>query len=418
MTATLPLIVQQHAEETALLRSSRSYLVRAAHIGLRDLARHDDRIAAHLDGLAIAGDAGWRCAQTALDRPGTGEVFTATVRALSDARTEALHKLLALAEAVPEARAGLRSAFGWVPATHLRGVTRSLLDSSHAFHREVGLAACSFHGADPGSVLAAALDDADASLRSRALRLAGELGRLELLPACLARLADDEPACRFHATRAALLLGNRQTALDGLQALALASGPFQAEAVALFFKLVPPAQARPLLAMLARQPAQLRFLLQGVAFTGDPDYVPWLIARMAELPPARLAGQAFSFISGASLAALHLDTDAPDEWPVVPDEDPAANDAAMDEDESLPWPDPNLVVAWWQSKTGDFAAGSRYFVGEPPSVAHCISVLKNGFQRQRIAAAEYLCLLQPGTPLFNVAAPAWRQQRLLAQMGA
>jgi hypothetical protein len=44
--------------------------------------------------------------------------------------------------------------------------------------------------------------------------------------------------------------------------------------------------------------------------------------------------------------------------------------------------------------------------------------LKTGFQRQRIAAAEYLTLLAPGTPLFNTAAPAWRQQRLLAKMSA
>ena len=138
---------------------------------------------------------------------------------------------------------------------------------------------------------------------------------------------------------------------------------------------------------------------------------------MAELPPARLAGQAFSFISGASLAALHLDTDAPDEWPVVPDEDPAANDAAMDEAESLPWPDPNLLVARWHSNTGDFAAGSRYFVAEPPSVAQCNSVLKTGFQRPRNAAAEDLCLLQPGTRLFPVAAPTARQTRLLAAAG-
>jgi hypothetical protein len=46
----------------------------------------------------------------------------------------------------------------------------------------------------------------------------------------------------------------------------------------------------------------------------------------------------------------------------------------------------------------------------------CIDVLKNGYQRQRILAAHYLCLLDPGTPLFNTSAPAWRQQRLLARM--
>jgi hypothetical protein len=35
---------------------------------------------------------------------------------------------------------------------------------------------------------------------------------------------------------------------------------------------------------------------------------------------------------------------------------------------------------------------------------------------QRILAAHYLCLLEPGTPLFNTSAPALRQQRLLAKM--
>jgi hypothetical protein len=47
-----------------------------------------------------------------------------------------------------------------------------------------------------------------------------------------------------------------------------------------------------------------------------------------------------------------------------------------------------------------------------------LNLLKNGFQRQRMAAAIYLCPLKPGTLLFNCAAPAWRQQRLLAQMVA
>jgi len=51
-----------------------------------------------------------------------------------------------------------------------------------------------------------------------------------------------------------------------------------------------------------------------------------------------------------------------------------------------------------------------------PTPATCLEVLKTGFQRQRIAAAEYLTLLTPGTPLFNTAAPTRRQQRLLAAM--
>jgi hypothetical protein len=55
-------------------------------------------------------------------------------------------------------------------------------------------------------------------------------------------------------------------------------------------------------------------------------------------------------------------------------------------------------------------------MGQPLNRDHCLKVLKEGFQRQRIAAAVYLSLLNPGTPLFEWRAPARRQQRLLAEM--
>jgi hypothetical protein len=40
-------------------------------------------------------------------------------------------------------------------------------------------------------------------------------------------------------------------------------------------------------------------------------------------------------------------------------------------------------------------------------------VLRYGYQRQRAAAALELAIRRPGTPLFNVKAPGYRQQQLL-----
>jgi hypothetical protein len=88
----------------------------------------------------------------------------------------------------------------------------------------------------------------------------------------------------------------------------------------------------------------------------------------------------------------------------------------MDEDDSLPWPDPLKIAGWWRANGTRFTSGTRYFMGDVPSPSSCLEVLKTGFQRQRLAAAEYLSLFAPGTPLFNTSAPAWRQQRLLANM--
>jgi hypothetical protein len=59
--------------------------------------------------------------------------------------------------------------------------------------------------------------------------------------------------------------------------------------------------------------------------------------------------------------------------------------------------------------------GRRYFMGALVTREHCIDVLKHGRQRQRSLAAHYLCLLEAGTPLFNTAAPAWRQERWLRE---
>ena len=51
-------IVSQHAEEAALLWLPRSNAVSAPHYSLKDLAKLDGRVEAHLDGLRVAGEAG------------------------------------------------------------------------------------------------------------------------------------------------------------------------------------------------------------------------------------------------------------------------------------------------------------------------------------------------------------------------
>ncbi len=88
----------------------------------------------------------------------------------------------------------------------------------------------------------------------------------------------------------------------------------------------------------------------------------------------------------------------------------------MDPDDSLPWPDVEKIQQWWAANASQFQSGTRYFMGALATPEHCLQMLKDGFQRQRMAAAEYRCLLQPGTPLFNTRAPAWRQQRRLERL--
>jgi uncharacterized protein (TIGR02270 family) len=412
----VPFVLDQHAEELAFLWEIRRTLVGAGHVALRHVARFDRRIDAHRDGCAVAAKDGRQRLEELLKTPGPGPAFAAGVVALETKDREAFEACLAEVEAVPESIAGISSALGWVHRTSVLLVGRDLLDSASAIARRLGLTACRHHAADPREALKRALDDQDPQLRAEALRVAGELGRREWLNKSLALVSDDLPECRFRAASSAVLLGDRGVGLDALSRMAVDVGPRRAESMSLAVQSMGVAASHHLLQRLAKEPENLRWLTSGSGVNGDPSYVPWLVGQMSSERNARLAGEAFSLLTGTDLALQNLERKPPENFESGPTDDPDDPNVDMDPDDGLPWPDPDRIKDWWARNGGRFQPGSRYFMGAPVTRKHCIDVLKNGYQRQRILAAHYLCLLDPGTPLFNTSAPAWRQQGLLAEM--
>ncbi|WP_029524717.1 TIGR02270 family protein [Polaromonas glacialis] len=410
---SLLLVACQHAEEAANLGNMRLRLAKAPHVKLQHLRRLDDRLAGHLDGLAIAGEFGWKLCDASLDNPGVGEIFAACARAIEGRDMPRLDKLLAMADSVPELQRGLTAAFGWVSAQFLTGTIQALLVSESRYQRQVGIAACNMHRVDPGNALVAALEDADRLLRARGLRVAGESGRRNLLSACACALSDPEAVCRFWSARSAVLLGERDQAVDMLEDMALHKGPHQLDSLQLVLRLFKPVQSRALLQVLAQDRPAIRTMIQGIGAAGDPYYVPWLIRQMLEEKLARLAGESFSLITGIDLADLDLDRKPPNTMEAGPSDDPNDIQVEMDDDEGLPWPDPLGIQRWWELNSQRFTPGVCYFMGEPVNARNCKVVLRHGYQRQRSAAADYLSLLEPGIRLFPTCAPAWRQERWL-----
>jgi len=414
-------VVQQHAEESAVLWHLRSVLVIAPHVRLFQLRRFDDRLAAHLDGLAVAGEFGWKLCEVAVGTLGSGEVFAAAVRAIEDKNGGRLDKLSALAQSAPQAQRGLVSAFGWVSARYLQGTTKDLLSSTDPFKRQVGIAACAMHQVDPGDILGVAIRDKDASLRAQALRAACELGRLDLLAEIRAALSEADEQIRFWSAWAAVLLGDRGDSLNVLTQISRGESAFVPGAMRLLLKATTIDWGHEFLRALAKavdkNPAMKRRLIRACGMVGETQYVPWLIRLMSDDQLARLAGESLSMTTGLDITYLNLDRKPLENNESGANDDPNDDNVTMDEDDNLPWPDPVKIQAWWDANKSRFTDGVRYFMGAPVTRAHCLQVLKEGYQRQRIAAAEYLCLLQPGTQLFPTGAPAWRQQRWLAKMG-
>ncbi len=410
-------VVRQHVDEGVLLWAIRAGTSRSGQLNALQGSSRDARLAAHLDGLAVAGDGAWPFIDDALQEdPSAGAVFVATVRAIEGKQSARLDDLLALAQSTPGTVPGLLAAFGWVERSRLQGIVANLLGAQDPFRRMVGIATCGMHRVDPGLEAGSFVRDASPSVRARALRTAGELGRIELRAACLAAIEDDDPACQVWAAWAATLLGDRARAMDTLTRVGLTDGPHRTRAFRLALQTADTPAAHEVLRQIAGDSEQARWLVQGSGLAGDPTYVPWLVRQMADPKLARLAGEAFALIAGQDIGQAGLEGRPPDGLESGPTEDPEDSNVDMDPDEGLPWPDPDGVETWWRAHGSRFQAGARYFVGAPVTRAQCLDILRHGNQRQRVLAAHYLCLLEPGTPLFNTSAPAWRQQRELARL--
>ncbi len=414
--SAIPELVRDHYLDAVFLADTRPAMSVAPNVDLRHFTRLDERLAANLDGLTVAADRAWRVGAECLIAPTTGQTFTLGVLAMRAGRFSLLRRLFALAEAVPETLNGLAGACGWLEARQGRALSEELSRSGSATERLVGIAAVAAHRLD-GRVIASGFEDPSPEVRAGAFRAAAELGSRQYLSTCMAALASADPNLRFLAAWSAALLGNRTDAIAELQQAALGDSTNADSALVLALQALGPREARGLLERVAEDRSRLPQLVRGVGVSGDTVYVPWLIDLMSEVGVSRIAGEAFTTITGADLRSKRLSTGAPSGYEAGPTDDPDDPNVAMDAEEGLPWPDRRAVHVWWRDNREQFVTGRRYFLGAALTEKLCLQVLARGYQRQRMLAARHLCLMRPGTPLFDTAWPAWRQLRHLTLMG-
>jgi uncharacterized protein (TIGR02270 family) len=411
--AVIESIVEQYAEEAAFLWILRDAAVRAPHYSLNDLADSDERVEAHIDGLRVAGEAGWSFCADALAQEEPGEVFAAAVLAFESEQDQRIKMVLEAATTDPVLSRGLISALGWQRFDQVKEHIDQLLRSFIPELRRIGIAASAVHRQDPGSALVDALNDGDTFLKARAIRAVGELGRIDLLYMLKNQLAAEDKECQFWAAWSAVLLGDRGEALEFLKTLATSKSPFQENALSLTLRVMDNPSAQNWLKEMSQQPDWLRYTVIGAGVAGDPVHIPWIIEHMEVPELARVAGEAFTMITGVDLAYEDLEGEWPEGFEAGPTEEPEDKDVEMDPDEDLPWPEPKLIAEWWAKNKAAFRNGTRYLLGQPISPEHLQEALRKGFQRQRAAAALELAILQPGQPLFEVRAPGFRQKQIL-----
>jgi uncharacterized protein (TIGR02270 family) len=269
-----------------------------------------------------------------------------------------------------------------------------LLEAHASHHRLVGLAAAAIRRLDPGQALIAAISDADADLRARALRACGELRRHDLADRVRSKLEDDVAECRHWAAWSLVLLGEgSDEALRVLWQFVEQSHPLAIPALEAALRNLPEAQARKHVSALAMRGGSDRLVVVAAGIVGDPESVPWLIDRMDAPELARLAGDAFASITGVDLAYEDLVAEAPVSDLDVPEE--ASEPIPPRYESVLHWPSAALVGRWWGAHKQAFVRGRRYLDGKPIDVPGAIEVLLRGKQPRRAAAVLELARLVP-----------------------
>jgi uncharacterized protein (TIGR02270 family) len=406
-------VLSQYADDSASLWQLRSGALAAPHYSLADLAKLDQRVEAHLDGLRIAGDEGWQLCRKELAWKEASEVFAAAVLAFESGTDDRIAEVLKIGTASSELSRGIVSALGWLDYQQAAPHIKNLCASDSPTKRRIGIAAAAIHRKDPGRPLQDAISDPDLLLKARALRAVGELGRTDLVPLIRRELNGEDDGCRFWAAWSVALLAGHADAVQILQSFTESAGPYRERALKMALPRLSIRAGHAWQKQLAANPNSTRMAVIAAGVIGDPGLAPWLIEQMKIPALARVAGEAFTMITGVDIAYDDLDGEKPEGFESGPTENPADEDVEMDPDERLPWPNPELIAKWWDKHNGGFQVGVRYLLGKPITVEWVNQVLRIGRQRQRAAAALELAIMQPGEPLFEVRAPGFRQQELL-----
>jgi hypothetical protein len=332
--AALPMLVRQHAEDAAFLFEQRGRAFHDHSWNDVHLGRCDQRLAANIAGLIAAGDLGLELAQDyAQTVGGAGEAFAFAATAFAQDRS--IDQALALGLESAKGRHGLSGALAWSDATIIGPQVRGWLASDQAALRHLALAALSHHRRDPGDALAGLLSDPSPEVRSRAARLAFEIGRADLVGPLqdLARGGGIDPW-------PALALARFGKGTAGLFDYASDATRPKAGLALDFALLAAPDRGRDQLAALMKRPATRALAMSRAGVTADQSIAGWLLTCMRDEADAEAAVFAF-------LDLFPLDPD--DCGPFFADPGPI-EDAPPGQAPASPPPRPEELDSWLKAR--------------------------------------------------------------------
>ncbi|KPJ92434.1 MAG: hypothetical protein AMJ53_09395 [Gammaproteobacteria bacterium SG8_11] len=398
------LLTEQAVDDASYLWLLREQAVTSPNYNRFEVTELDERLEGYLDFIKLANEFGWQACEENLSWKDAGEIFVGCVTAFGTNNPKIIDSVIDVGCQSLELSQGIVSALAWENGDKTEAIIHRLLNSMEPIQKRIAIGASGVLRKDIGQSLNENLTFESTDVRSRALKAVGELGRKDLLEACIGHIDNDDEDCRFWSAWSAALLGSLDAALPALQSVSLSDSKYSEKACDLTGRIMNVELAQDWLQELGNSQSKLRQAVIFAGAVGMPVLVSWLINIMTIPELARKAAESFVNITGADLIDFDLAGDEPAGFEVGPSENPEDEFVEMDADEDLPWPDVDKIAQWWANYKDHYAAHERYLCGQPINVESLNRIIDIGKQTHRHAAALELTLISPGKPLIEVRA--------------
>lgn len=343
-----PDIVEEHFDELEWLWEQRDRNIASPEWTLRDLAQHEGRAEAHLDGLRLSELHGVELAREALKKTDVYAVAAATL-VLFEAHSSECHELIldTFRGGEAESVAGVRTTLRHCDITPFASALEEILKDPDP-HRAASAAHVLAFSRRPAPGLEPLLDQEDPGVRILALGAAARLG--ELYPRSIAAAVESpDPGVRRAGLEAAGHLGVQGLIRHVRAAAARESDP-DPEAV-YFLGVLGNPEDLALLQSLLRRSELAPTSLAAIGAMGQVAGIPLLLELMEDQTLGVPATAAYKRITGA--------TNVEGQMPA-----PAEVPEGEDEAEDLP-PDPGKARADWEKRADSMASGVSWQMGVP-----------------------------------------------------
>ena len=309
----------------------------------------------------------------------------------------------------------IKDAFLWQPYPRFDHYWAALFQQDNDVAKQAAMAISRSQGqALPARLMEAVEQMTHPGLLGEYCQRLGERRRSDKLPYVQSLYQHPDTGLRFAAAKAGKRLGDSQ--VDPLlQQHLLSETAYTLEALELFFINAPVDRLHHWLRNLRdREKAGVspRVRCYAIAVAGLAEWVDELFPLMVEPEYARVAGEAFTLLTGIGIEEDGLDAkvsgcqdcqqpqgdsaaepaEPADDLTLTLSERRQTDPFISDWEDDLPYPCPDATQQWWERHKGNFSAGQRYLAGKTLTVENLQQVYQTGNQRQRYLAALYLSI--------------------------